>query len=304
MKTYLTLLALTLFICSARIGHSQEQERIQKHLQKAEAFLGQNDKTRTISLTPTQQAAREQSRQRLRLYRERGIFPVNHHDLGALPTPVFRDKDGTLCAMGYLIWESGRHDIVEKIATTRDFSYIHELASDAELGEWLKDNGLTLEEAARIQPTYCFKNFDNYQNNNCYPTHFTDGGNFGGDGLVAILVAVSSIDSIIVNHLIHDRYTRNFRGNLGIGSGFLTEIGGLALLAGGTKQVGNRRQDAMLGGLLVFGIGRHAHKMGIHAFHEGRKRKKQAGSLTVSPTLQNAQGKKSLGVVASYSLSL
>jgi hypothetical protein len=53
-----------------------------------------------------------------------------------------------------LLARSGRRDLVDKVAATRNNAYIPELANDPELVAWLEASGLSLEEAARIQPSY------------------------------------------------------------------------------------------------------------------------------------------------------
>ena len=68
--------------------------------------------------------------------------------------PYFRDGDGALCAMAYLIERSGRPDLVDRIARTRNNAFIAELANDPALRAWLDSVGLSVTEAARIQPTY------------------------------------------------------------------------------------------------------------------------------------------------------
>ena len=56
--------------------------------------------------------------------------------------------------MAYLIDRSGRSDIVAKVASTRNNAYIRQLATDPGLIAWLDSAGLSVAEAARIQPTY------------------------------------------------------------------------------------------------------------------------------------------------------
>ena len=89
----------------------------------------------------------------LKEYRDAGRFPENDRFANEF-VPFFRDSHGTLCAMAYLIDRSGRGDIVAKVAATRNNAYIHQLADDPELIEWLETSGLSVDEAARIQPTY------------------------------------------------------------------------------------------------------------------------------------------------------
>ncbi|HEX7336720.1 MAG TPA: nuclear transport factor 2 family protein, partial [Gemmatimonadales bacterium] len=68
--------------------------------------------------------------------------------------PFFRDSDGVPCAMAYLIDRSGRADLVDRVALTRNNAFIAELADDPDLRAWLDSAGLSVAEAARIQPGY------------------------------------------------------------------------------------------------------------------------------------------------------
>ncbi|HYU51546.1 MAG TPA: hypothetical protein VEK37_01320, partial [Gemmatimonadaceae bacterium] len=68
--------------------------------------------------------------------------------------PFFRDSHGTRCAMAYLVDRSGRGDIVDHITKTRNNAFIRELTDDQALVAWLDASGLTVDEAARIQPQY------------------------------------------------------------------------------------------------------------------------------------------------------
>lgn len=92
----------------------------------------------------------------LREYREAGQFPRNDR-FPQVAMPFFRDSHGTLCAMAYLIARSGRGDIVDRVALTRNNAFIAELADDAELRAWLDSVGLSVAEAARIQPEYGYE---------------------------------------------------------------------------------------------------------------------------------------------------
>lgn len=56
--------------------------------------------------------------------------------------------------MAYLIEQSGHGGLVARIATTHNTARIGDLKDDAELVAWLHRNGLTVAEAARIQPAY------------------------------------------------------------------------------------------------------------------------------------------------------
>src|SRR6266705_6614732 len=81
------------------------------------------------------------------------LFPQNT-DFPGQRVPYFIDRYGTRCAMAYLIEQSGEGDLVTRVAATHNNARIPELRTDPDLGAWLWRNGITLEEAARIQPAY------------------------------------------------------------------------------------------------------------------------------------------------------
>jgi hypothetical protein len=127
-----------------------ETARVRAHLARVEAELRSKD---VSALTATQREARARNLDVLHEYWVRGAFPVNT-DFPGRRVPYFVDRYGTLCAMAYLIEQSGRGDLVARIASTDNNAYVRDLQNDAELGAWLRDNGLTAAEAARIQPSY------------------------------------------------------------------------------------------------------------------------------------------------------
>ena len=127
-----------------------EVARLQAHFDSVGAELRQ---ARVRHLTDGQRTGRLTLLRWLREYREAGRFPRNDRFPG-LAMPFFRDSGGTLCAMAYLIDRSGRGDLVDRIALTRNNAFIAELAHDSDLRAWLDSVGLTATEAARIQPQY------------------------------------------------------------------------------------------------------------------------------------------------------
>jgi hypothetical protein len=123
--------------------------RIRAHLEHVEAELR---RAPDAGLTAAQQRRRARLLDELRRYRAGGRFPRNTFVDRA--SPVFVDRDGTRCAVAELIHASGRADLVERIAASRNTAYVAELADDRELVMWLDEHGLTAAEAARIQPSY------------------------------------------------------------------------------------------------------------------------------------------------------
>jgi hypothetical protein len=122
--------------------------RVQRHLATAEAEL----RAAEVDLSLGQHAGRAVAIERLRRYRLAGEFPHNHHlDVRA---PYFIDEHGTRCAMAHLIEEGGGAALVAAVQQTRNNAYVPELADEPALIAWLDRNGLTVAEAARIQPSY------------------------------------------------------------------------------------------------------------------------------------------------------
>ncbi len=149
------LIALPLFaLLVAELGSPptavSETERIQDHLSRVSSALRSRPPTH---LTDQQLEARQTTLEWLDEYRAAGVFPHNHVRSDAR-VPVFVDPHGTPCAVGYLLLRSGQHDLVEKIVRTDNLVRVRELEGDAGVAAWLDARGLTLEEAALIQPVY------------------------------------------------------------------------------------------------------------------------------------------------------
>jgi hypothetical protein len=156
MKTFMALAALgvagALGLGDNSVSRAEVREvsRLQVRLDSVVRELTYAD---VSSLDAKQLANRLRIIATLRTYRDRGKFP-NNYDFKA-PTPYFFDrKTGTRCAVAFLLEASGRPDIAERVARTNNNVWVRQLAGDVEFRSWLKDNGLTLAEAARIQAPY------------------------------------------------------------------------------------------------------------------------------------------------------
>src|SRR4051812_977464 len=127
-----------------------EVARLRAHFDSVDTELRHS---KGLRLSPSQQRARTTLIGWLREYRNAGAFPRNDR-FPERAIPFFRDSQGALCAMAYLIQRSGRRDLVDRIASTRNNAFIADLADDSELRAWLDSVGLSVTEAARIQPGY------------------------------------------------------------------------------------------------------------------------------------------------------
>lgn len=156
----MTELAVVAVIVAAVAGSpaspiERETARLRAHFAQVDREL----QARNVShLTPAQRHARAIHIARLREYAAAGVFPRNTRHPGAY-VPYFIDDFGTRCAMAFLIERSGAGGFVRGVAEKMNNAFVTEIAADRELGAtlaaWLETNGLTAQEAARIQPGYC-----------------------------------------------------------------------------------------------------------------------------------------------------
>ena len=127
-----------------------EIQRITDHIHRAETIAARRD---VSALDRVQRLVRQLLLRALAAYRAGGRFPQNRDF--ATQTPYFIDGDGTRCAMAHLLELGGERDLVAHIAANRNHAYVRELADEPRLLAWLAAAGLTVEEAAAIQPSYC-----------------------------------------------------------------------------------------------------------------------------------------------------
>jgi hypothetical protein len=127
-----------------------ERDRVAAHILRAErvARRARRPRDRVRALIRTLLLGE------LARYRRRGVFPKNR-DFPGRAMPYFVDADGTRCAMAHLLELGGAATLVERVARDNNNAFVRELAGDAELLAWLDAAGISVEEAAAIQPGYC-----------------------------------------------------------------------------------------------------------------------------------------------------
>jgi hypothetical protein len=245
-----------------------EQLRLRSHFDSVDLELRRAE---TSALSDTQRAARRQVIAWLKDYREAGLFPRNERFADAA-VPFFRDSRGTLCAMAYLVARSGRQDIVDDIARTRNNAFIHELADDRELVRWVDSVGLTLGEAARIQPTY--QRTEDESVNIDY-------------ALASLIVSGAALSTAGLNTFAPSR-TSGWFGVLTGAAAAVTGLGGLAFL---TNTTNSRNAAATLAGANVL-VGATAMGLGIRGLVVARHKaspasagalQRAAAALVVTP---------------------
>ncbi len=129
-------------------AQTSESLRIATHLAFAEEKLRGRDMSH---LSKTLQENRQKNLSLLRRYRLAGQFPRNYDKPGR--RPCFIDRDGNICAVGYLVAQTAGMAMAEAINEKHQYAAIHDM-DDPRLAGWVAESGLTLEECAMIQPFY------------------------------------------------------------------------------------------------------------------------------------------------------
>ncbi len=128
---------------------AREVARVRAHLEDAERRVHANA---SDDLPDDVSARRRAVLAHLRRYIEDERYPINR--VCEHPTPVFVDEGGARCAMAALLEATGRDDLVARVARTANLARVSALALDEEFASWLGHHGVTVDEAAAIQPAY------------------------------------------------------------------------------------------------------------------------------------------------------
>ncbi|MFN0252184.1 MAG: toxin-antitoxin system YwqK family antitoxin [Kofleriaceae bacterium] len=129
-------------------AHDSEELRMHTHLVWIRAKLGASSAT-----SPQLEARRAELLGYLDDYIAKGVTPKNTYV--GWRSPVFIDRDGNVCAVGYLIERSAGRALPERIAAAHRTSFLEDIAaSEPAVRAWIASSGLTLDELASIQPAY------------------------------------------------------------------------------------------------------------------------------------------------------
>jgi hypothetical protein len=258
-----------------------EAIRLRAHFDSVDRELRARD---VSTLTGPQRASRTRLISWLRDYRNAGRFPENDQFSDRM-VPIFRDSRGTLCAMAYLVDRAGRGDIVDHVARTRNNAFIPELTDDAELVAWLETSGLSVKEAARIQPQYGTDPVIIITNENRVSTNYA---------ILSMGLGGSSLGTLGFN-ILSPGYAS---GAAGVVAGVATIIAGAAHLeeSGGNKKVAVANTAvgsvALVGGLRGLFAARAVH-MRQHAATSNRGIISEA---TIAPDLIVGSNRSRFGV--------
>ena len=255
-----------------------EVARLRAHFDSVDVELRSRD---VLQLSSGQRTARLTLIAWLREYRDAGSFPQNDRFPGR-EVPFFRDSRDVLCAMAYLIERSGRGDLVDGVAATRNNAYIAELADNPALLGWLDSTGLTVAEAARIQPGYgC-----------CIVVE--DDRVTAGYAITSIVLSGASLASVGLN-LIDPSRSTGWAGVIAGSAGFiagaanLDRTGGTDDVAAANMIIGSGAVAAGLYRLLTPGPGRPADGL-------ARQPAGSSSRVAITPVLMPAAGRPRLGL--------
>lgn len=167
---------------------TDEDLRISTHLEHVERLLRNTD---VPTLTPDLQARRAHLLDLLRDYRVTGIFPRNH-DHPDSRVPCFIDRDGRICAVGYLIERTAGRQVAERINAKHKYDRLLAM-NEPIVDDWIAASGLSKEECAMIQPTYGPP--PSYNNNYIEPSY-----GIGTSVLGGINVSLNAINAIQISN--------------------------------------------------------------------------------------------------------
>lgn len=228
--------------------------RIQTHLEYVENLLRN---TKTKGLSKTQQTNRVHLLDLLHTYWQAVIFPKNY-DMEERK-PCFIDKDGAICAVGYLVEQTAGRDMAEYINTQYQYANIKDIHL-AKLNKWIKDSGLSLEECAMIQPNYtptpfsypypnnpttgaiaasiCFTGLNTY-NSIVHLNHSLTNDGKNKNAIAGVFLGVSQIGWGIANYSV----SKNNQNPIHHKTLFATNLlsGSVAILSSGFNYITNRK---------------------------------------------------------------
>jgi hypothetical protein len=130
-------------------GADDEDLRISTHLEYVESLLRNKNSDK---LPEELRGKRKIMLDLLHEYRTAGVFPRNY-DYPGMRIPCFIDREGRICAVGYLIEKTAGRQAAESVNGIYQYEKILAMNDEA-VGSWIASSGLSKEECAMIQPAY------------------------------------------------------------------------------------------------------------------------------------------------------
>ena len=125
-----------------------EKKRIKLHLMRTEYWMIHN----TRHGSHLQNQNRTQILKILKRYWKNERFPIN--TTHAKKIPQIKDQKGTMCALAYILHNSGERSLVEDLARNNNYALVNDIPDDHPLMDAIATRGISKKEAAKIQPNY------------------------------------------------------------------------------------------------------------------------------------------------------
>jgi hypothetical protein len=165
---------------------TDEALRIITHLNYVEEILRQAD---VSYLDKKQRSNRLKALDILHEYIANGIFPANYDYEER--RPCFIDRDGNICAVGYLVEKTAGREVAEAINAQHQYDFLLEM-NDRTVVAWAEEYGFTLEECAMIQPAYGPPTTSNTRQVPIEKSYGISSGAVGGLSLATTMINLSA----------------------------------------------------------------------------------------------------------------
>ena len=162
----------------SKFGHNPDIStdnnlRIRTHLEYVENLLRKKD---VSNLSVELKIKRNNLLDLLHDYWKNGIFSKNY-DYSEQRKPCFIDRDGNICAVGYLVEQSTSRQVADAINNKHKYDELLAM-NNSTVDNWVLTSGLAKEEYAMIQPTYGPTLVETY--NNITPAYGISSSIIGG----------------------------------------------------------------------------------------------------------------------------
>lgn len=219
-------------------SNTNEVLRIKTHLEYVEDLLRNRDVS-GMSFNVLQR--RNHLLNLLHDYAIVGGFPVNYDYKNR--RPCFIDKNGNICAVGYLIEKTAGRQVAEYINDKFKYDLVTDM-NEPIVDGWIEGSGLTKEECAMIQPQYEYNQ----------EAEITKGNALFSAGLLAANLSVNVINGIEISNQTKGSITPY----IGMLTGTAQIVLGITNLPGERINSDNRDGSAKVLSIANIGVGASA----------------------------------------------
>lgn len=253
--------------------------RIRTHLEYVENLLRNKDVSHLSNELKTK---RNYLLDLLHDYWTNGIFPKNY-DYTDRRKPCFIDKDGAICAVGYLIEQTTSRQVADDINRTNKYDELLAMKNPI-VDKWILTSGLTKEECAMIQPTYGV-----YTNNYISPAYGISSSVISGLNLslnaiqiskgttnktVHVVGLISGVGQIALGSAMFPIKTTGYMGGVNESHKVLSMVniglGTSTMILSAWNLIANKKPTAKLTTFNIYSFPTHSNNTGV-AFSLTRK---------------------------------